>query len=285
MSVSDFFVVPAGYSTGQVVYTGRTSVGSSTHVSINSAGGIGLLLFDGTVGQGVSVNVTNSTICGYGSSITMLSPTGNTVPPGGCGGNSFFFGQVLPSTGTYTLLINPGGSTGSLDIQLSNIVNLTGTITIGGPAVATNFSVPGQAAKLMFNGTAGQRVSLEILPSSVSSCVSILNPDQTTLTNPCTNGSNGFIDTQTLPWTGTYAVYVYDSGTTTGSLSVRLYEVPADFSVSASPGGTPVTVVIVKYDDTEVALTVSLRSNGDIEVYMAKDVARKILAALARAVE
>jgi len=44
-------------------------------------------------------------------------------------------------------------------------------------------------------------------------------------------------------------------------------------------------VVIVKYDDTEVALTVSLRSNGDIEVYMAKDVARKILAALARAVE
>ena len=80
-------------------------------------------------------------------------------------------------------------------------------------------------------------------------------------------------------------MYVYDSGTTTGSLSVRLYEVPADFSVSASPGGTPVTVVIVKYDDTEVALTVSLRSNGDIEVYMAKDVARKILAALARAVE
>ena len=44
-------------------------------------------------------------------------------------------------------------------------------------------------------------------------------------------------------------------------------------------------VVIVKYDDTEVALTVSLRSKGDIEVYMAKDVARKILAALARAVE
>src|SRR3989442_12120409 len=94
----------------------------------------------------------------------------------------------------------------------------------------------------MFNGTAGQRVSLEILPSSVSSCVSILNPDQTTLTNPCTNGPNGFIDTQTLPWTGTHAVYVYDSGTTTASLSVRLYEVPPYFPDSGSPVGTPVTV-------------------------------------------
>jgi hypothetical protein len=44
-------------------------------------------------------------------------------------------------------------------------------------------------------------------------------------------------------------------------------------------------VVIVRYDQSHVALCVSLESDGDVEILMRKEDCRKLLEALNRAVE
>lgn len=44
-------------------------------------------------------------------------------------------------------------------------------------------------------------------------------------------------------------------------------------------------IIIVKGDETNVALTISLESNGDVQAIMSKEDARKVLANLKQAVE
>jgi YD repeat-containing protein len=244
VSSSDFFVVPASYSTGQVAYTARTSIGSTAHIAINTAGAIGLLLFDGTAGQPVSVSTTNSTMSGcFGVSI--MTPTAATLASAWCIGNGFLNTTILPATGTYTLLIYTGGTTsGAVDVRLNSIVNITGAITPGGSPVDVNISVPGQVARLMFGGTPGQRISLEASSSSSFwSCLSILNPDKTLLVSGIC-GVGGYLDAMTLQWSGTYTLYVTGAGAATGTVSLRLYDIPSDISSTITLGGPPVPVNI-----------------------------------------
>ena len=73
--------------------------------------------------------------------------------------------------------------------------------------------------------------------------MSILNPDGSTLVAPAFVGtSGGFIDIQTLAATGTYTILVDPQGSDTGSITLTLNDVPADFTGTITPGGAPVTV-------------------------------------------
>src|SRR5207247_7790919 len=86
VSTSDFFIVPAGYTTGQVSFTGRATVGGSLPVTIGAAT-IGLVLFDGTAGQQVSLFNSNSTLSGCRISLSMFTPAGDMhVNPRACSG-------------------------------------------------------------------------------------------------------------------------------------------------------------------------------------------------------
>jgi len=51
-----------------------------------------------------------------------------------------------------------------------------------------------------------------------------------------------FFDTMQLPETGTYTITVDPTDAATGSLTLQLYDVPADTSGTITPGGGPVTV-------------------------------------------
>src|SRR5438093_7551519 len=55
-------------------------------------------------------------------------------------------------------------------------------------------------------------------------------------------GPGGFMDVKTLPTTGTYTIVVDNYTTTTGSITLTLYNVPADFTGTITPGGASVTV-------------------------------------------
>src|SRR3989442_720252 len=73
----------------------------------------------------------------------------------------------------------------------------------------------GENATLTFNGTAGQRVSLNMTAVTIgtSQCcsakVSIQKPDATNLVAPTFEGlRGGFFDTKTLPVTGKYKILV-----------------------------------------------------------------------------
>src|SRR6185503_4752239 len=72
--------------------------------------------------------------------------------------------------------------------------------------------------------------------------IHIKKPDGSSLTSTTVDGSGGFIDTKTLPVNGTYTVFVDPFNFNTGSLTLTLYDVPADASNSTSVNGSGVTV-------------------------------------------
>src|SRR5205807_585150 len=143
------------------------------------------------------------------------------------GSSGFLDSLTLPTTGTYTVKIDPvSTTTGSITVLLNSFADVTGTITPGTALTATT-TVAGQNALYTFSGTAGQQFSVNLSGSTYTGCnavvVSILKPDGTTLgsTGLC-NTSSGFIDSMTLSTTGTYTVFVNPQGTTTGTITVLL---------------------------------------------------------------
>jgi RHS repeat-associated protein len=120
--------------------------------------------------------------------------------------------------------------------------DVTGTITPGGSPLTVTIANANDNASITFSGTANQRVSLNITSVSISfSYVSILKPDGSTLTSTAVFSFGKYIDTQTLPTTGTYTIFIDPQGTATGSMTLTLYDVPADASGSITPGGAQVT--------------------------------------------
>lgn len=96
---------------------------------------------------------------------------------------------------------------------------------------------------VLFDGNAGQRVSFGISSGTMGwAQISVLNPNGTKLINPSWVNGGGFLDTKTLPITGTYTIVIDPEDANTGSINIQLYEVPADVSGTLSAGGSPFTV-------------------------------------------
>lgn len=256
VSSGDFYVPPSPYAATDIGYTGRMALGGSATATISTAGKKGMMLFDGTAGQRISLNMSSVSI---GSSyccstfVSVIKPDGTRlVSPFYVGLSGGFLDTItLPATGTYTIFINPESSgTGSMTLTLYNVpADVSASITPGGSAVTVSPATPGQNARLTFSGTAAQRVSLNMTSVSIGSSyccstfVSIIKPDGTTLVSPAYVGlSGGYIDTTTLPVTGTYTILVDPQSTSTGSITLSLYDVPADITGTITPGGSTVTV-------------------------------------------
>lgn len=162
------------------------------------------------------------------------------------GSGAFIDAQTLLAAGTYTILVDPYfANTGSMTLTLYDVAaDVTGSITPGGSAVTVTISVPGQNAGVTFSGTAGQAVSLNLTNVTISSStVSISKPDSTNLVGPTFVGTSGsFIDTKTLPTTGTYTILINPLNNYTGNMTLTLYEVPANGNTAISPGGASITV-------------------------------------------
>ena len=208
--------------------------------------------FTGAAGQQVGVRVTGVTIG--------PSPTGSTkvslLRPDGTALKSLTLGtsggtltpSVLPLAGVYTVLVDPQSfATGSATLTLQDVApDVTGSILPDGNPVTVTTTTASQNARLTFSGTAGQAISMKMKYAPATCCtanVSILKPDGTILVSPIGVGTvEKFMDAKTLPVTGTYTVLVDPQGTSTGTMTVTLYLVPADVSATITPGGPPVTV-------------------------------------------
>ena len=123
---------------------------------------------------------------------------------------------------------DPVPTTASLTLILSDPVS--DAISIGGVPVPVTLDRPGQDARLSFEGTAGQRLSLGISEVSfetsfASVIVSILNPEGATLASRTMGVSGGNIDTDPLPGIGIYTVLVNPQKTPTASLTLTLTQV------------------------------------------------------------
>jgi hypothetical protein len=224
---------PVSTYTGNITVTASTELtgtitpgGAAVPITISRVGQNARYTFSGTAGQTVSLGLTSVTITsGYAS---ILKPDGSTLiaPTSFSTGGAVLDSQVLPTTGTYAILIDPANVyTGNVTLTLYNTADVTGTITIDGATVTPTLTVPGQHARYTFTGTAGQWVNVGFSSVSVtSSTVSILNPDgTTTLVSTSIGTGGGSLDpTTALPTTGTYTIVVDPLSTYTGSLTITL---------------------------------------------------------------
>lgn len=245
VSSTDFFVPPSPYVATDVDSTGRMAIGESRAFAEGTANKVGLLIFDGTAGQKVSLVLTGIT---GNNSVRVYGPNGSYV---GTVDGDFMDARTLPYTGTYTILLAPlNGGTGGATFRLYDVTDVTTPITAGGSAVTATVNAPGGLISLPFNGTAGQRVALNInstfpgidyQPVYLTS-VMIKGPDGATIGYTYMNHvTDAFIDPVTLPTTGTYTI-VYDPyRASTGTMTLTLYDVPPDVSGSITIGGPAVT--------------------------------------------
>jgi len=242
-SSQEFFIAPPGVVSADVQYTGRITVdGPMVVASITTANKNGLMVFDGTVGQRVTVGFSGVTVTQFSAfvyrpdGLVMTAPVSSFNTSGGSIDLS-----VLPLTGTYTIVLDPVSTyTGNITVTVST--ELTGTITPGGAAVPISITRVGQNARYTFTGTAGQTVSAGLTPVTIANGnVSILKPDGSTLAGPTGfNTGGGAIDSQVLPTTGTYAILVDPSGTATGNVTLQLYNQP-DVTGTITIDGATVT--------------------------------------------
>ena len=200
--------------------------------------------FTGTAGQRVSLQVSGNCCL---SQISIRQPDDSVlVAPATFGlGAGFIDTRTLSQNGAHTILIDPqAAATGSITLTLHDVpADASAAIVPGGPPVTATTSTPGQNSRLSFTGTAGQRVSLRVAPGCCAASFSILEPGGAPVAGPTIFGSGGgFVDTVTLPSNGAYTVVADPQGPVTGSLTLTLYDVPADAAGSAVVGGPAVTV-------------------------------------------
>lgn len=179
--------------------------------------------FTGTAGQWVNLGLTSVTISS--STVSMLKPDGTTLVSTfiGTGGGSLDPTTALPTTGTYTIVVDPTGlATGSMTLTLTS--PLTGTITLDGAVVPLSLTKAGQTARYTFSGTSGQWLSLGLTSVTISSStITLLKSDGTSLASTTVGTSGGGLEPpSTLPTTGTYTIVVDPAGTNTGNITLTL---------------------------------------------------------------
>lgn len=242
-SSTEFYVAPPGVVATDVQYTGRLIVDGPTVVaSITTANKNGLMVFDGTAGQRVSVGFSGVTVLQFAASVYRPDGVSMTVPvPSFSTGGGSIDLAVLPLTGTYTIVLDPVSTyTGNISVTVST--ELTGTITPGGAAVPISITRVGQNSRYTFAGTSGQTISLGVTSVTMTSLnVLILKPDGTALVIPTPfTTSGGAIDSQVLPVSGTYTMLIDPSSAYTGNVTLTLYNHP-DVTGTITIDGATVT--------------------------------------------
>jgi len=218
----EFSLTSAGTkSPGQV--TGSLSFNTADTVGNTLIGQTIDLTFSGTSGEVINLgSYNNSYNAGCGAGLAIYNPDNSTLSSTSTGCNDGVFNKTLAQTGSYTVVLTPGSSTGATTLMLTQ--NQTGTISFGTP-LSVGSTLAGQTIDLTFSGTANQVVTLT--PSSntydTSGCgvgLAILNPSGSTLASTNT-GCGDTISNKTLGSTGTYTV-VISPADYTGSVTLTL---------------------------------------------------------------
>ncbi len=230
--------------------------GPPVTISTHSAGENAWLFFDGHADQRIALRMSGVTIgtspC-CSTKVSIRKPDGTNLGSEALVGRNggFIDTRLLPAEGRYRILVDPQGTdSGSMTLTLYDVPpDVTGSIEPGGAPLTASVQAPGQNALIHFDGVAGRRVSLRMSNVTIgtSSCcsatVSILKPDGSILVYATPVGTNGgFLDTRTLPVSGSYTIRVDPQGTDVGSMTLTLYDVPPDVTGTITPGGPSVAV-------------------------------------------
>jgi hypothetical protein len=215
--------------------TTATGTGSTFTATTTSPGQSALYSFSGTAGERVSLTIQHASFASSwfyspGASVSVTQPSGGTVATASVGAyfsvTYFIDTSTLPNTGTYTIDVEPGPYTGSADITLYQVpADASGTISIGGSAVTSTTTTPGQNAQLTFSGTSGGSISLACssLTYSYTTPITLYNPDGSVLaTGYAYPFGNAIFSGTSLGQTGTYKIYIDPTQADVGQMTLQL---------------------------------------------------------------
>jgi hypothetical protein len=206
-----------------------TPDGAAVNTYIDMPGVIARYTFTGQVGQRVYVVASNSTLASQCGGLRLLNPDGSELT-NGCiinkdGGIDT---KTLPTNGQYTIILDPNDAvTGSVQLRLVLATAETKPITMDGPTLTTNLSKPGSIARFTFNGTAGQRIFVDLPSSELPSQCGILTlhaPDDGVTGSGCVINNKGNLsdDGTVLPVSGQYTIILDPNDAATGATTIRL---------------------------------------------------------------
>jgi hypothetical protein len=216
------YVVPADQ-------TGTLTLGTGKTLTTTVPGQNATWTFTGTSGQRISFNFTGVTMAGVkvivkappatpgGPQATVLQDTFGTD-------GDFQDPRTLPTTGTYTVTVDPqGASTGNVTLTFYNVPADTAGTT------SCSTTVPGQNCKLtqtVSTGTHTLTVTTNVpAPAGQTQSVSVTVYQGTTTTTWVgfgTSGPSGNTFDVSFPSTGTYGFVIDPFGASTGTTSVTV---------------------------------------------------------------
>jgi hypothetical protein len=180
------------------------------------------------LGVGISGVVLNPSSAAT-TSVAVYKPDASLLASASCGIDGTRCAsnlENLPVSGTYTIIVQPAnGATGTQRLWLSHDVG--GTLISGTPATVA-ISRPGQNARIVFPGIAGQTLRLTwsgvAIAGAPGSAWAFINtptgaPMGTVL---IAHGSVGGYDIPALPATGNYMVFVDPPAAATLNATLRL---------------------------------------------------------------
>jgi len=210
--------------------------------------------FAGSAGDRISVQLSSGT---YGTAtssaqVSIKKPDGGVLVAARGFGNAgtFLDSTVLPSTGIYTLYIDPQGvAVGSVTSQVHAIAaDASVSAASDGTSTGLTLTVPGQNGAVSFAGEAGQRASVVMTGSTFgtstsSATMTIVAPNgATVVTSRGLGAADVFTDAFALPSTGTYKILIDPAGATTGTVTARVYDLAADPVAVTEIDGQPVQI-------------------------------------------
>ncbi|MFC0623137.1 hypothetical protein [Kribbella deserti] len=238
--------VPAADPVKPIVVDGPV-VSNTTTV----AGSKAKFTFSGTAGQKVFTALGSDGPTSLVNGAVLTGPAGEQLGTAGSYvgllPSGFVDVVVLPTTGTYTITVDPGGTrVGTYTAQVNSVpVPATGSATIDGPTAKLTIAKRGQLAEVRFTGTAGQFVHFHLDSAAVTSgAVTMWAPDGTLMYDDMLWASwlDYEVDRYTLPQTGEYRVLVDPTSFRTGVLDFAVNTIPADAVIPAVVDGAAVAV-------------------------------------------
>ena len=101
---NEFFVVPPpSYTADNIESVGWIGFDESLTTTVTTSGKVGLILFNGTAGQRISLQ-SNGSNSHY---LSIYNPDGSTLVSYGFASSRYTGVKILPATGTYTISVNP----------------------------------------------------------------------------------------------------------------------------------------------------------------------------------
>ena len=241
VSSNNFTLLPPGTIVSEQIAIN----GPAASLSFQAGGQKALLTFSGAAGEQVLITIGDPQLDCMAAA-TVSSPDGSTLGTLNnlCNGPQYLR-ATLPATGTYTIDLTDGFSSGTASVAVQDINQLS-TIAIGGAAVGVSLPL-GQIQALAFTGNAGAQISFRAqIGTGAFPIIAIIAPDGSNLGTASWAAfdlSNFYVPALTLPSTGTYLLISASSNSDTGTDSIveQLYSAPTVNGGAVSVGGPAVT--------------------------------------------